>query len=296
MRFEKKDFALLIPATLLAIAGLGPDDPWVIGPCLLLSWITFLVICWVHEGSINARVGVAVLITLLLGGVGYRRLTTIYRPPTVTKSAPEQPPESFIVSKPRCVLHMARDFRASLPIWGRYMSSHGLTISPVAVALYVDITSRVATPETIQFYRVAIKTPSCGWSYLSPMKASLNHFFWLQDGGIARAIPLDFSGNGLDFIFAQPVKPFATVSGWLLFDSREKCPTSPGDSIQFRIAFDTFGGRHFDGVTESTIIPKTGAMPGNPDANMTEMNFVVPPGSSLEDLSHDYRRFYSDQD
>jgi hypothetical protein len=51
MRPEKKDLVLLIPATLLAIGGLGPDDPWVVGPCLFFSWVTFIVICIIHDGS-----------------------------------------------------------------------------------------------------------------------------------------------------------------------------------------------------------------------------------------------------
>jgi hypothetical protein len=73
MRFDKKDFALLIPATLLAIAGLGPDDPWVVRPCLFFSWLAFIIICAIHEGSRKTRIIVGIMITLALAGVGYRR-------------------------------------------------------------------------------------------------------------------------------------------------------------------------------------------------------------------------------
>jgi hypothetical protein len=78
MRFDKKDILLLIPATLLAIAGLGPDDPWVVGPCLFLSWATFIVICVIHEGSRRTRMIVGAVITVVLLGVGYRRFNSIY--------------------------------------------------------------------------------------------------------------------------------------------------------------------------------------------------------------------------
>jgi len=89
MRFEKKDIALLIPATLLAIAGLGPDDPWVVGPCLFISWIAFVVICTIHEGSWRIRAIVAVVITIVLFGVGYRRFGSIYHATAETASKEE---------------------------------------------------------------------------------------------------------------------------------------------------------------------------------------------------------------
>lgn len=78
MHLEKKDIFLLIPASLLAIAGLGPDDPWIIGPCLLLSWAAFVLICILHEGSRTGRSAVAVTLTLALGFVGYRRFSSIF--------------------------------------------------------------------------------------------------------------------------------------------------------------------------------------------------------------------------
>jgi hypothetical protein len=95
MRFEKKDIALLIPAMLLAIAGLGPDDPWVVGPCLFLSWITFIVICAIHEGQRKTRIIVGIVITLALCGVGYRRFNSIYHEPkkeSQSTANKEQPP------------------------------------------------------------------------------------------------------------------------------------------------------------------------------------------------------------
>lgn len=85
MRFDKKDYAVVIPTTFLAIAGLGPDDPWIIGPCLIASWLTSLAVCAVHESSRTSRVIAAVIITLVLGGVGYRRLLPLI-PPAKTES------------------------------------------------------------------------------------------------------------------------------------------------------------------------------------------------------------------
>jgi hypothetical protein len=91
MRFEKKDIALLIPGTLLAIAGLGLDDPWVVGPCLFFSWVTFIVICVIHEGSRRTRALVGVVITVVLFGVGYRRFNSIYHATHETASKKDEP-------------------------------------------------------------------------------------------------------------------------------------------------------------------------------------------------------------
>lgn len=95
MRFEKKDILLLIPATLLAIAGLGPDDPWVVGPCLFLSWATFIVICVIHDGSRRTRAVVGAVITVVLFGVGYRRFNSIYQTPVV--ATPPAPTHTLLV-------------------------------------------------------------------------------------------------------------------------------------------------------------------------------------------------------
>jgi len=97
---------------LLAIAGLGPDDPWLVGPCLVFSWITFIVICAIHEGKRKTRIIVGTVITLALFGVGYRRFDSIYHgrkkesqntankehPPSVAPQLRPIPPEP---SKPK---------------------------------------------------------------------------------------------------------------------------------------------------------------------------------------------------
>jgi|HubBroStandDraft_6_1064221.scaffolds.fasta_scaffold00200_8 hypothetical protein len=211
-----------------------------------------------------------------------------------------QPTKPFIVSRPRGAFAMTRDFRSSLPIWVRYNSQYNtqnsLTISPVSLALYLDITSRVATPERIKAYRVAVKTDACEWTDLFPIPAVGNQFFWLQEHGIDKAIPLDFTGNALDYIFQKPISPFDTVSGWLFFDCQQICSRNNNSSTaQFRISFDTFSGKHFDEVIPVQHLATDKGMPQGVEENMTGMNFVIPPGWKPEDLSHEYIRFYSDK-
>src|SRR5437016_13359585 len=113
MRFEKKEIALLIPAMLLAFAGLGPDDPWVVGPCLFFSWATFIFICIIHEGSRRRRIIVGTVITVAIFAVGYRRFTSIYHDtiakttsnkdkPKVETPLPQQPVPTAKIGRASC--------------------------------------------------------------------------------------------------------------------------------------------------------------------------------------------------
>jgi membrane protein implicated in regulation of membrane protease activity len=77
VHLEKKDLLLLIPATLLTLAGLGPDDPLILGPCLVLSWLSFLLICIVHRGPWKWRVLGAVAVTVILALIGVRRFHSV---------------------------------------------------------------------------------------------------------------------------------------------------------------------------------------------------------------------------
>jgi hypothetical protein len=202
--------------------------------------------------------------------------------------------ESFVISEPRFIINMKRKFEASLPFWVQYTSAYGQTISPVAVALFIDITSQIPHSEKIKGYSVAIKTVQCGWTYLVPIRMRSVRVFWVPEGGIQHAMPLDFSSNGLDYIFENPISPFGTVSGWLIFDSRVKCEVVIGEPIQYRISFETFSGKKFDKITDARVLSNNSMIPGSSEANMTGPTFVKPPGD-LVDLSKCYIRFYSDE-
>src|ERR1035441_8872483 len=92
LHLERKDLLLLIPATFLALAGLGPEDPWILVPCLALSWLSFLAICWFHNGRRKWRVLIAIGITVVLLFVGSRRLHLgIAESPTAATPKPMVP-------------------------------------------------------------------------------------------------------------------------------------------------------------------------------------------------------------
>jgi hypothetical protein len=66
MRLSRKEIILLVPATLLGLAGLAADDPWIVAPCLCLSFASFLSICWFNAGSKVWRIVAAIVITIAL--------------------------------------------------------------------------------------------------------------------------------------------------------------------------------------------------------------------------------------
>jgi hypothetical protein len=215
----------------------------------------------------------------------------IWVPPVeTTVSIEKRSGPLFNISDPRSMINMDRKVTASLPIWVRYNSDHGDTVSPVAVAMYLDITSNLPRQDKVQNYSVAIRTAQCGWTYLVPIRVMSVDFYWLLS--IAQAKPLDFTTNGLENKFEKEIPAFGTVSGWLFFDSRVRCETGVGEPIQFRITLHTFGGITFEKVTRSVSITKTSIIPGSSEANMTGMTFVTKSG--LRDLSKAYVKFYGD--
>ncbi|HXM60216.1 MAG TPA: hypothetical protein VN950_05125 [Terriglobales bacterium] len=102
MRLEKKEWLLLALATLFALAGLGPDDPWIVGPGLILSWIVFLALFFLHEGwKPVARLLAVLLMTAVLGGIAVRKFHFVKaETPTTPKQLPNQPEKGADASVP----------------------------------------------------------------------------------------------------------------------------------------------------------------------------------------------------
>jgi hypothetical protein len=72
VRFGKKEFAVLIGGTLLALAGIGVSDPWIFFPCFGGSWLAFIWLCILHEGKRLWRSIVGIIITASLSLIGWR--------------------------------------------------------------------------------------------------------------------------------------------------------------------------------------------------------------------------------
>jgi hypothetical protein len=293
-----------------AVEALVSEKPWYVWvSCLVLGVLFFLAgIKW---GTRTGFVIVALLAaTVVVYGV-YQYRTRRPPPPAPTATAPEPttPPKidqpktsessqplrkSFSIVDPRSMVNMKRKLTASSPVWVRYSSQWGMAISPIPVLMFIDITSLVPTPETIEDYSVSAQTDSCaGWTELTPIRLFTGDFLWLENGGIKTAIPLDFSHNALDAILKSPIPAYGTVSGWWFFDSTRDCSTNPGATIKYKISFNSFSGKHFDEITQSRKISEPNEVPWKSQALMTGMEFIIPPGPRV-DLSHDYVRFYSD--
>jgi hypothetical protein len=254
-----------------------------------VTWLTAKILAW--EETTNHPQGHVISAVVLVLAVAILAASLLWIQHT-KKLHPQEVKESFIVSDPRSIINMKRDVFASLPFWVRYISAYGDTISPVAVISFIDITSNVSTPEKVKDYSVAIKTAECGWVYLVPIRMRSVKVLFIPLGGIQKAILLNFTTNGLDYLLENPIPPFGTVSGWLLFDTRVKCNIGIGESFEYRFSFETFSGQHFE-VTKTATISNANLNPGNSIANMTGPTFVTV--GAIEDLSKSFIRFYSDE-
>jgi hypothetical protein len=67
MRFSPKEFVVVLTGVLLAIAGVFADDARIVYPCLVISWIAFIYVCFIHSGSRRWRFTVGILITAIFG-------------------------------------------------------------------------------------------------------------------------------------------------------------------------------------------------------------------------------------
>jgi hypothetical protein len=63
--------------TLLVLGSYSAGDPWVLIPCLGLSWIALVCLCLAHEGKRLVKVGVAAGITAIFVWVGYRSIFAV---------------------------------------------------------------------------------------------------------------------------------------------------------------------------------------------------------------------------
>jgi hypothetical protein len=278
---------LTVVVAILSTVGAIPR--WSLALLVLLGGLSFsftaVGLDWISFRPWNIKSTVLLCtIWVIMGALGLASLRS------TVKEGDLEP--QFLISEPRSIINMKRDVLATLPFWVRYISGHGDTISPVAVMFFIDVTSNVSTPEKIKDYSVAIKTAECGWVYLAPIRMRSVKVLFIPPGGIQKARPLNFTTNGLDYLLGNPIPPFGTVSGWLLFDTRVKCNVGLGEAIEYRISFETFSGKNFE-VTKSQAISNTNLNPGNSVANLTGPTFVVEGGT--EDLSKSYIKFYSDE-
>lgn len=71
-RFSPKEIAMSLIATFLAVGGFASDDPWIVVPCLVFSWIVFAYVCVKHSGAVLSRAMVFALGSIFLICLGIR--------------------------------------------------------------------------------------------------------------------------------------------------------------------------------------------------------------------------------
>ncbi len=73
IHLDRKEVVLLCVALTPSLAGLIVEDATSLGVFLVIGWAAFLFLCFIHDGSKLYRGLVLLLITLVYGGIGYRK-------------------------------------------------------------------------------------------------------------------------------------------------------------------------------------------------------------------------------
>ncbi len=177
--------------------------------------------------------------------------------------------------------------------WVTYRSPMGDTVSPVALAQFVEITNLLSTPETIRTYSVAVNTEDCGWTYMYPIGLSAVTV-WYTTIGLENAAQIDFKSNGLDYILTNPIPAYGTVSGWWFFDSSKRCNLPAGSKVQFRITLSTFNGIRFEQTTPETSVTdeRKPRELSNPFEAHTVGPFLIVPPNAKKDISKFFWALY----
>jgi hypothetical protein len=111
MRFTRKEWAVLIPATACALPGLLSTPPWILFPCLFASWVAYIYICIYHQGAIWIRGLAAILISGVLGLIAYFHVGKSVPEPLLTSQIEEiKQLEDFIGGKDETGLRELFDF------------------------------------------------------------------------------------------------------------------------------------------------------------------------------------------
>jgi hypothetical protein len=128
--------------------------------------------------------------------------------------------DGFSVDFRFAMLNMSRRLDVS-PFWVLYSSSYGQTISPVAIAAVLSITSDYNYPVAIKTYSMRIET-QCGWIRLTPIDARMvqllfalkepkSHSNELEDASL-----LDLS-DSYSAMWSKPILAHEPEFGWMLF-------------------------------------------------------------------------------
>lgn len=62
-RFSPKEVTVIVVATVLALAGVFADDMRIVFPCLIISLLGFVYLCYMYPGSLRWRASVGIVIT-----------------------------------------------------------------------------------------------------------------------------------------------------------------------------------------------------------------------------------------
>lgn len=176
----------------------------------------------------------------------------------------EENKKGLIVSFRTEYIDMSRSIDHSA-FWILYKSAFGDAISPVALVAFMDVTNPTRRSITVSTYTMAIKTESCGWTYLTPIDTrAVDHLLWGLNGlGAAGVLDMkELPYPSFNYLWTTAISRGSTENGFLLFDTNVQCQTPPGTPIELKLDITDSTGRSFP-FSFSTII-QGGSPPSTP--------------------------------
>jgi hypothetical protein len=216
-------------------------------------------------------------------------ITVAWNPVLTAYKRKEQSEGGFRVVFKTELVDMNRNLEKA-PLWVLYRSGYGDTISPVALFAFVEITNLYAHPVSVSSYSVAIKTDTCGWSYLTPIDARGVKLLW-AGAGLNSAPIINLENHAFNYLWDKPIPAYDTKLGMLLFDTKVECPVQVGSPVQFKMDIRDSAGKSFSYASPEMLILKTFTL-GNSvgQENIASVEFI----GLNANVSQAYRRLYSD--
>jgi len=95
----------------------------------------------------------------------------------------------------------------------------------------------------------------------------------------------------LDYILANPIPAYGTVSGWWFFNTDMKCRVAVRGKVQYRITLATFNGIKFEHTTPEIAVKGDYSVSNPFEGRTTGPQFHVPPNAK-RDISKFYRALW----
>lgn len=116
--------------------------------------------------------------------------------------------------------------------WCRYNSGFGDTLSPVPVALYINVKNLTAAPLRIEKLQGSLQKQGKKWTTLRLIPSAGCRLYWI-DSDLKKAMLLHL--DGLDERLQSNIPAGETIPGWLFLATTEQYLVSSGDKTRWKL-------------------------------------------------------------